>query len=571
MLFRIFPFVLRPRLLSIKNRWRKKLSLTSLATRDLAIILIIFFITSSIYNGTHHALSILHNRYHVDPHYLTPLFSVALLVLFLLLLFSSCSYTISSLFLAEDIDLILASPTYKKSFFRGKFLEIFIHSSWIVIICMVPTILAFKSSYNLGSTFYLVCLLALVPYFMLPTAIAIGLMTLLTRFVPAQQPKAILPVLTLLIAAPILYASQGYIFTSGHNNLSQIAVASSQLMIASSTIMPSWWAASLISLWPYLDYQQITIYVAGLWTLFFITLLVAKILHSKLNLTCLNLSKSRAVQGRIYSLSSSRKQRLAFPLFDLPTRAIAIKEFKLFARDITHTLQLSLLIGICLLYLYNFRMIGQAQALSSTPQVAWHTVLFLSNLAMGSFVITALSTRFVFPSVSLEGRSIWLLQTSPLSLKHILRAKFFAWILPVSIIASVVLCSGCLAIQAPLKLVFLTFLISFISCYGIVGLSVGMGAIFSNFIWEHASQLSASVGSLVYMSVSTLLILINLVPVSYILFLDVSTMLGIGLTNFEYCTGYVCSLTLLAYINVVVARKALLVGEQALERSLQGN
>lgn len=37
----------------------------------------------------------------------------------------------------------------------------------------------------------------------------------------------------------------------------------------------------------------------------------------------------------------------------------------------------------------------------------WQAILIIGNMTMGAFVMTAVATRFVFPSVSLEGQTFW--------------------------------------------------------------------------------------------------------------------------------------------------------------------
>ena len=47
------------------------------------------------------------------------------------------------------------------------------------------------------------------------------------------------------------------------------------------------------------------------------------------------------------------------------------------------------------------------------PYVLITMVVFL-NQGLSGFVLSAIAARFIFPSVSLEGRQLWLLRSSPL-------------------------------------------------------------------------------------------------------------------------------------------------------------
>jgi len=126
--------------------------------------------------------------------------------------------------------------------------------------------------------------------------------------------------------------------------------------------------------------------------------------------------------------------------------------------------------------------------------------------------MTCICSRFVFPSLSLEGASFWILQSAPVSMRNILRAKVLSWFLPLSIISSVIFLSGAMAVGAEEPLVLASGLIGFILSYGLVGMSIGFGALFAHFEWDYSSQVSTNMGSFIFMAVSFLALGANLVP-----------------------------------------------------------
>ncbi|NLF26078.1 MAG: hypothetical protein GX589_10550, partial [Deltaproteobacteria bacterium] len=248
------------------------------------------------------------------------------------------------------------------------------------------------------------------------------------------------------------------------------------------------------------------------------------------------------------------------------TRAILGKELKLFARDFGQALQLLLLIGICFIYLYNFQFLREHQDVTEVVMVWWRGLLVLANMCMGSFVITAVCSRFVYPAVSLEGHAYWLLASAPLDFKTFLRAKFRIWLLPVTLIAVVIFVSGAMAIDAPVQILAVTAALSCITAYGLTGLGVGLGALFVDFQWENPAQLSASLGSLLYMLSSIALTGANLLAATLLI-------LACILEDFRSSVPiWICySLGLSAFIfvlwlNHTVASWAMRNGEQALLR-----
>ena len=171
---------------------------------------------------------------------------------------------------------------------------------------------------------------------------------------------------------------------------------------------------------------------------------------------------------------------------------------------------------------------------------------------MGSFVIAAVSTRFVFSAVSMEGPVYWAVRSSPMSLHELLKAKFWTWYVPVSLIASVLLGAGAAAVNAEVHIIAATMLMSWIICFGIVGVAVGLGAVYSRFDWEHPSELAASFGSLIYMVCATMLIIVNLLPVTVIIFLRTLKNYGYEFAPLHW---YLC-VTSCSMLMVYVARTA---------------
>ena len=63
-----------------------------------------------------------------------------------------------------------------------------------------------------------------------------------------------------------------------------------------------------------------------------------------------------------------------------------------------------------------------------------NAVSFL-NLGLAGFVVAAVAARFVFPAVSLEGRMMWLLRSSPTDVRSMFWIKYWVGTLPLLAIA----------------------------------------------------------------------------------------------------------------------------------------
>src|SRR5262249_27834829 len=94
--------------------------------------------------------------------------------------------------------------------------------------------------------------------------------------------------------------------------------------------------------------------------------------------------------------------------------------------------QLLLLLGLVLIYLYNFRVLD----LQRIPYMSGFVknVYGLVNLGMAGFVLATVAVRFVFPAVSAEGAAFWIIRTSPVSLGDFLWSKFWSGVVPILVL-----------------------------------------------------------------------------------------------------------------------------------------
>jgi ABC-2 type transport system permease protein len=121
------------------------------------------------------------------------------------------------------------------------------------------------------------------------------------------------------------------------------------------------------------------------------------------------------------------------------------------------------------------------------------------NLALAGFVLASIAARFVFPSVSLEGRALWLLRSSPLPVRELLWAKFWVGAIPLLFLALVLV--G--ATNLMLKVQPFVHVVSLVSIAALVfplaGLALGYGTFYPQFDSENAAQIPTSFGGLMFM------------------------------------------------------------------------
>ena len=174
-----------------------------------------------------------------------------------------------------------------------------------------------------------------------------------------------------------------------------------------------------------------------------------------------------------------------------------LKDIKLFFRDTTQWSQLILLAVLVVVYLFNI----QALPLHRGEPVGFFYVNLVSflNLGLAGFVLASIAARFIFPAVSLEGRQMWLLRSSPLDLRALLWSKYWVGTLPLLILGLIL--TG--FTNALLEVTPFMMIMSLATMAGLTlaisAMALTFGTLYPQFETENAAQIPTSFGGLVFM------------------------------------------------------------------------
>jgi ABC-2 type transport system permease protein len=195
--------------------------------------------------------------------------------------------------------------------------------------------------------------------------------------------------------------------------------------------------------------------------------------------------------------------RLLHPL-PVAKREFVLKDIKLFFRDTTQWSQLILLAVLVVVYIFNIK----ALPLHRGEQVGFYQVTLVSflNLGLAGFVLASIAARFIFPAVSLEGRQMWLLRSSPLDLRALLWSKYWVGTTPLLVLGMLLtgLTNVLLKVSPFMMAVSMTTM--FALTLAISAMALGFGAVYPQFETENAAQIPTSFGGLVFMMATVALL-----------------------------------------------------------------
>lgn len=432
------------------------------------------------------------------------LVSLFFLLLTIMLVFSNAVIAYTALFRSEEAAFLRSCPLPSGTIFLYKLAESLTFSSWAFVLLGVPIMLAY-GVHKLAPWYYFAAMAVFFASFILIPAglgalIALAISTFLRPWM-----RRLLTWAAVGIALFALVAGPAYLYRQRAAE-PDIFGATALLRHVSFT-HEVWWPSSWIS-------RGLTLCAdrdnPGRMedVLFYLGLLAS---HSLLLCLLAHMFASRAYDGawdRMHSQSSRRQSarwlaRVAGLLPRSPMIQLVLKDVRTFVRDPVQWTQCAVLFGLLGLYILNLRNLRHP-----STKLVWRNLTTFLNLGSISLVLATLTTRFVFPLFSLEGRRFWLLGLVPVSRRYVLWSKLVFSFGASLFITGLLMVLSDLMLGEPLWMMALhLFTVAMISM-GLSGLAVGLSVLYPNLRESSPAKIVSGFGgtlnlilSLLYVSV----------------------------------------------------------------------
>ena len=423
------------------------------------------------------------------------LLGLMLVGFFSILLLSNVITALSSFFLARDLDLLVSAPVDWLKLYGAKLLETLVHSSWMVVLMAVPLFAAYGIVYSGGPWYPLVALGLLVPFLLIPAVLGSALTLLLVNLFPARRTRDILSVIAVLTAGGIvllfrLVRPERFARPEGFRSLVDFITL---LRTPTSPFLPSEWVQRGTMSW--LTYKTDVLPWYLLWSTAAAAVVIGALLQWMMYAKGFSKAQESAERWARGGAMRRFADRALAPLGVL-RRELVLKELRIFFRDTTQWSQLLLLAVLVVVYIFNIKFLPLRGPGMTFFLV--NVVPFL-NLVLAGFVLASIAARFIFPGVSLEGRTLWLLRSSPMSVRDLLWSKFWVGTLPLLVLAlGIVGVTNFLLQVTPFMFVVSVLTIAMMTL-ALAGLALGFGTLFPQFETENAAQIPTSFGGLLFM------------------------------------------------------------------------
>ncbi len=409
--------------------------------------------------------------------------------LFALLLLSNLNISYTNLFRNRETAFLLSLPVSNQTIFNWKFIESSILASWAFLFLIAPLLVAFGLVRDVPWHFYPLTVLLVGLFIILPgvfgSALAIGIGRHLDR--------KNFQILLLLLALALLAFVAFWWKTNPVDDdlLDKRTLEALDRLLAKTRFtmfpfLPSYWLSGALLQWAEGITNNAIFFAMVLLsnTLFFGSLAFTR--FGNLFYDTASAVQSRAGGGFKFNFLGATDRGSATPGFlekffekmvwlKPDTRAIAVKDIRMFWRDTTQWGQSVMFFGLLGAYIINLR--NFTHQLTSPFWI--HAVAFL-NLGACAFNLASVTTRFVFPQFSLEGRRIWIVGMSPMGLARIVMTKYWLASAASLAITLALVTLSCYLLTMPWGDVAFFGAVITVMTFALNGLAVGLGVLYPN-------------------------------------------------------------------------------------------
>lgn len=437
---------------------------------------------------------------------------------FVMLIFSNIITAYTTLFKNRETEWFLSLPIPHRHVYLWKFFESLLVSSWALIFLSAPMMAAYGRVHGVQADFYLKVLLVYVPFVVLPAVLGSWIILLMIRVLSQRWVKN---GLILLFLAGLLALAFGLRPTLEEEAVSVEEMVSFERLLQHTRLslhpaLPSAWAARSVIAWSQgIGNVGLFYFLLLISNSLFAVLLGAEIAGRAFYPSWSHFATHRTVSLHRKSLRERAARRGgdgwgarlldALPIGSRALKALVLKDAKVFWRDPSQWTQFAVFFGLLCIYILNLRNVSY-----DLDSAFWSTVISYLNLGACTLTLSTLTTRFVFPQFSLEGRRLWIIGLAPIGLPKVLLQKFWMSFLASTTITCGLMLASSLTLGIPWsRTLFFLGVITLMSA-ALCALAVGLGAIFPNLKEDNPSKIVSGFGGTLCLVLSFLYITANI-------------------------------------------------------------
>ncbi len=439
------------------------------------------------------------------------LFSMYFLTMLLMLTFSNAVIAFGSLYRSRETHLLMSLPLRPCTIYTFKTLETVAFSSWAFLVLGLPLLSAYGlygSAQPVHWSFYPATAALMLPFTIIPAAAGTTISMLLTRFFPRRTKKVIgLFIATLAIAC---LGIGGYLAWSAGVLKQQLTIDDAfmqnvfdKFSFSQNSWSPNYWISEGIMAARALNWSLVGFYLAMLVSTAFFLWMLGDVIANTIYSTSFSRCSSSPTR-KLYKVGGWL-DRLAgnFSRISPITSRLLVKDIRTFIRDPVQWSQVLIFFGLLFIYALNLRNLGYQRIVTDyMKNQGWLNFVAFANLAAAGLTLATLTTRFVFPLVSMEGKRLWILALLPVRRSRLLLGKYaFSLGGSLIVVLPLVLVSAWM-LETSAGLTWIHLITGLGMCLGLPGIAVGLGALFPDYNADTPAKVVSGFGGTLCLVIS---------------------------------------------------------------------
>jgi len=444
------------------------------------------------------------------PPLMERLMAIVLLTFFSMLIFSNLIITLTTTYISRETEFLMALPLGYSTTFGVKFAESIFFSSWAFVVLSLPLFASYGLAKHAPGWFYPAAFLLGFPFLVIPASIGALVTMILSAYFPARKAR----IFTIVLLGTSLGLTAVLVRLMGLRPMLLTTQDFAEIMRTLNAgmlpVLPNAWLARGLQAASQGQVREALYWFACLLSTALVSVEVCMACVPRLYYRGWALARESANRSSLrLRFSFFRIFDTAFSLFPQPVKALLAKDMRTFWRDPAQWSQLVILFGLLVVYVANIRGLSRQLRGIEVFFAQWRVVLSLFNMGATCFVLSILTTRFIYPMLSLEGKQYWVIGLAPFSKAVLVWEKFGLCLVSSWSIALPLMIFSNTTLGVSPTIAVLSIITVAILAVGLTSLAVGFGAAFPSFKEDNPARIANGYGgtmnivaSLVYVTLT---------------------------------------------------------------------
>ncbi|MGC8652776.1 MAG: putative ABC transporter permease subunit [Candidatus Kryptoniota bacterium] len=388
---------------------RSVFSLTTLALFAYLTYLATYFISNYLINDVHVGLFLYHR-----------LMALALFVFFVIVSVANILVAFATLFRNSEVDFLASLPVNAQTIFFVKFLDSFFYSSGLMLALVIASAAGYAEFFKDIYAVIFSIIFGIAPLIFSAACFGVFVLLILLKF----SSRVSLRTAAAVVIISYIGSTSAYIMLNNpfklFNNVMKFYPHLDRyfgmLDPKLDYFAPSFWSANVF-------YFSTTHNLRGALASALIVSLTSLALFALMMFAAKRYYFDAFWTAQHKLFVKQKIQHNSFPgysngLVKKSTVSFLKRDYLLFVREPSQVFHFVLLFGLILIFLFNL-----IKMKIYLPDPFIMTVAFTLIFAFNTFLILSLSVRFVYPMISLEGKSFWIVRSAPVRIEKLFYIK----------------------------------------------------------------------------------------------------------------------------------------------------